>query len=130
MAAADRERYVLWGRPSSLNVQKALVALEACGITDFEFVHGSALLAPGANVYAAVDADVAAVNSDAYKKLNPNPSVPTLELPASAGGAALWESNTIVRYLVSKSSPTDGHPLDTGAARRGEFNRHVLCHER
>ena len=114
---ADGGKYVLWGRPSSLNVQKALVALEACGISDFEFVHASALLAPGSNEYAAVDAGVAAVNTDAYRRLNPNPSVPTLQL-ASAGGGALWESNTIVRYLARKHRPAliGGGSLEAAAA--------------
>ena len=101
----DATGYLLWGRPSSLNVQKVLVALEACGIDAFEFRHASAWLAPGAATYGVVDASLAAVNTDEYRRLNPNPTVPTLRLPAARGGGALWESNVIVRYLARVHAP-------------------------
>ena len=43
------------------------------------------------------------VNSDAYKAMNPNSRVPTID----DDGFILWESNTIVRYLSTKN-PTSG----------------------
>ena len=96
---SDATSYRLWGRPTSVNVQKVLVALEACGIDDFEMVHASAWMAPGRSTYSAVDAEVAAVNTEAYKAMNPTPTVPTLELPG--GGGALWVPFTCREVTVS-----------------------------
>jgi glutathione S-transferase len=50
--------------------------------------------------------------TEAYLKLNPNGKVPTLV----DGDAVVWESNTILRYLCSKSSGgTALHPADPAA---------------
>jgi glutathione S-transferase len=71
----------LWGRLSSVNVQKAVWCLEELGLP-----------------YARVDAGGAfgVVDTPAYRRLNPTGLVPTLE----EDGFVLWESNAIVRYLA------------------------------
>ena len=45
-----------------------------------------------------------------YLRLNPNGTVPTL----IDGEAAIWESNTILRYLANKYSATSLYPQDAG----------------
>lgn len=73
----------LWGRTSSINVQKVVWALEEFGVA-----------------YDRVDAGGAygIVDTPDYRRLNPNGLVPTIE----DDGFVLWESNAIVRYLAAK----------------------------
>jgi glutathione S-transferase len=75
----------LWGRKSSINVQKVLWCLAELGLKegqDFERID--------AGLHFGVN------RSPEFLKLNPNGLVPTLE----DGDLVLWESNTIMRYLV------------------------------
>lgn len=77
----------LWGRKSSINVQKVLWCLAELGLKegkDFERI--DAWLHFGKN------------NTPEFLKTNPNGLVPTLE----DGDMVLWESNTILRYLSSQ----------------------------
>ena len=77
----------LWGRKSSINVQKVLWCLAELGLTegkDFE------------RIDAGMQFGI--VRSPEFLKLNPNGLVPTLE----DGDLVLWESNTIMRYLASR----------------------------
>jgi len=71
----------LWGRATSVNVQKVAWVLAELGLT-----------------YDRVDAGGAfgRLDDPEYVSLNPNRRVPTLE----DGGLVLWESNAICRYLV------------------------------
>jgi glutathione S-transferase len=73
----------LWGRLSSVNVQKAAWALEELGLA-----------------YERIDAGGAFGLNDTpeYRRLNPTGLVPTYE----EDGFVLWESNAIVRYLAAK----------------------------
>ncbi len=73
----------IWGRTNSVNVQKALAALEEAGIA-----------------YERVDAGLAygVVNTPEYRALNPNGLVPTID----DDGFILWESNSIIRYVCAK----------------------------
>lgn len=77
----------LWGRKSSINVQKVLWCLAELGLTerkDFERIDAG--LHFGKN------------HTPEFLKLNPNGLVPTLK----DGEIVLWESNTILRYLSQK----------------------------
>jgi glutathione S-transferase len=70
----------IWGRLSSINVQKVVICANELGIR-----------------YERVDAGgkFGIVGTPEYKRLNPNALVPTIE----DGDFVLWESNAIVRYL-------------------------------
>ena len=72
----------LWGRISSVNVQKVLWTLAELGIDcdreDAGFHYGQ-------------------VDTDAFRALNPNGRIPVWREP----GLTLWESHAIVRHLVS-----------------------------
>ena len=73
----------IWGRMTSINVKKVIWTAQELGL-DFERheaggVHG-------------------VVKTPAYKAINPNSQVPTLE----DGDYVLWESNVITRYLSAK----------------------------
>jgi glutathione S-transferase len=83
----------IWGRTNSLNVQKALLALEEIG-----------------RPYQRIDAGLAfgIVNTPDYRAMNPNGLVPTLD----DDGFVLWESNSIVRYLCAEYAPGVLWPLD------------------
>ncbi len=71
----------LWGRASSVNVQKAIWALEELAVP-YEHIE-----AGGAH---------GIVGEARYRAMNPNGLVPTLE----EDGFVLWESNAILRYLA------------------------------
>lgn len=77
------DQLLIWGRASSSNVQKVLWALAELDIT---FERRDA----GAH-YGVVD-------TDEYRRMNPNGRVPTLV----EGDFILYESNAIVRYLTQQ----------------------------
>jgi glutathione S-transferase len=83
----------LWGRLNSINVQKAVLALEEIGLA-----------------YERTDAGMQfGVNkTPEYLAMNPNGLVPTLV----DDGFVLWESNAIVRYLCAKHSAGKLWPED------------------
>ncbi|MBA8902126.1 glutathione S-transferase [Phyllobacterium sp. P30BS-XVII] len=87
----------IWGRANSTNVKKALWAAEELAI------HYENIPAGGAH---------GIVNDPAYRAINPNSRVPAIE----DDGLALWESNTIVRYLAAKYGKS-GLYLEDPAAR-------------
>jgi glutathione S-transferase len=76
----------LWGRRNSINVQKVLWALDEVG-----------------QPYEHVDAggDAGGLDEPAFRAMNPHGRVPVIR----DGEAAIWESNTIVRYLCSAYAP-------------------------
>lgn len=77
----------LWGRANSVNVQKVIWALAELG-PPYERIE-----AGGAH---------GLVDEGAYRALNPNGLVPTLE----EDGFVLWESNAILRHLArSRGGP-------------------------
>jgi glutathione S-transferase len=91
----------IWGRTNSLNVQKALLALEEAGVA-----------------YERRDAGLSfgVVNTPEYRSMNPNGLVPTIE----DGGFVLWESNSIVRYVCSRYAPGRLWPTDPQARAAAE----------
>lgn len=91
----------IWGRTNSLNVQKALLALEETG-----------------RPYQRIDAGLAfgIVKTPQYRAMNPNGLVPTLD----DDGFILWESNSIVRYLCAAYAPGVLWPLDAKARASAE----------
>lgn len=91
----------VWGHPRSINVQKVLWALDELGL-DYERIDA------GGSFGRVKDAD--------YLSLNPNGLIPTLE----DGGAVLWESNSIVRYLYNKYGTHTALPSDLGVRGRAD----------
>jgi glutathione S-transferase len=87
----------LWGRKSSINVQKVLWCLAELGLKegqDFERID--------AGLHFGVN------QTPEFLKMNPNGLVPTLEV----GDMTLWESNTIMRYLVKEQDKNKRFPID------------------
>lgn len=73
----------LWGRLSSINVQKVLWCLDEIGLAHERREAGGAF---------------GIVDTPDYRRLNPNGLIPVIE----DDGFVLWESNAIVRYLADK----------------------------
>jgi len=86
----------IWGRLSSINVRKVVWAAQETGAA-----------------FTRIDAGAShgIVGTAAYRQLNPNALVPTLE----DGDLVLWESNTIVRYLASQYPAARLLPQGTAA---------------
>ncbi|QWE10507.1 glutathione S-transferase family protein [Polynucleobacter sp. es-EL-1] len=95
----------LWGRKSSINVQKILWCLAELGLVegkDFERIDAG--LHFGQN------------RTPEFLKLNPNGLVPTLE----DGDVVLWESNTILRYLARKYDRSNRFSVDINTQYQSE----------
>lgn len=90
----------LYGRRSSINVQKILWCLNELGRVE-------------GRDYERIDAGLqfGVVNTPEYRRLNPNGLVPTLV----DGDFVLWESNSIVRYLAATDSSHALLPVDAKA---------------
>lgn len=83
----------VWGRNTSVNVQKVMWAVGELGLPHERLDVGGPF---GKN------------NEPAYLAMNPNGLVPTLE----EDGFVLWESNSIVRYLAAKYGAGTLEPAD------------------
>jgi glutathione S-transferase len=85
----------IWGRASSINVQKVLWCCAELGLQ-----------------YDRIDAgnEFGVTKTPEYRALNPNGLVPTIE----DGDFQLWESNVIVRNLAQKSEHSRLYPADIG----------------
>ena len=95
----------LWGRKSSINVQKVLWCLAELGLKegkDFERIDAG--LHFGKN------------RTPEFLALNPNGLVPTLE----DGNLVLWESNTILRYLARQYGQSKCFPTDMASQYQSE----------
>jgi glutathione S-transferase len=84
----------IWGRATSINVQKAMWAIGELGIPHQRIDVGGPF---GKN------------KEPAYLAMNPNGLVPTLE---EDDGFILWESNSVVRYLAAKYGAGTLEPKD------------------
>ena len=89
-----RTPVTIWGRLSSINVRKVVWAAQEAGVA-FERIDAGA-------AFGVVD-------TAAYRQLNPNGLIPTLQ----DGELTLWESNTIVRYLATRHPASGLMPADT-----------------
>ena len=91
----------IWGRTNSVNVKKALWAIEELGLK-----------------YERIDAGMehGVTKTPEYMKMNPNSLVPTIE----DDGFVLWESHTIVRYLAAKHGVGTLWPTDLRARADAE----------
>jgi glutathione S-transferase len=92
----------IWGRISSINVRKVVLAAQLMQIP-FERIDAGAAFG--------------IVKDEPYKRLNPNSLVPMIE----DDGFALWESNVIVRYLCAKHASGTLYP--TGLKARFDAER-------
>ena len=82
----------IWGRFSSVNVRKVLLAAQELGLA-FERIDAGA--------------SFGVVQTPEYLARNPNGLVPVLE----DDQVQLWESNVIVRYLCARHAPDTLYPL-------------------
>jgi glutathione S-transferase len=89
----------IWGRNTSVNVQKVMWAVGELGLAHERMDVGGSF---GKN------------NEAPYLAMNPNGLVPTLE----DDGFVLWESNAIVRYLAAKYGAGTLEPADAHARAR------------
>ena len=96
MADSNQERLTIWGRANSVNVQKVLWCLGELDLA-----------------YERIDAGMAFGKNDEpdYLAMNPNGRVPTLV----DGDFILWESNSVMRYLVLAYG--QGSPIYPQAAK-------------
>ena len=83
----------LWGRLSSINVQKVVWVLDELGVAFQRAEAGGAF---------------GVVDTPEYRALNPNGLVPTIDID----GFVLWESNAIVRHLAATHAAGGLWPAD------------------
>jgi glutathione S-transferase len=93
----------LYGRPNSLNVQKAMWAIGELGLAHQRIDIGRGHREEGDQPW--------------FRALNPNATVPVLV----DGERAVWESNAVVRYLAAQYAPGGLWPKDPGV--RSEADR-------
>jgi glutathione S-transferase len=91
----------IWGNVDSVNVQKVLWCCEELSLP-----------------YECIDArkHFGTLNSPAFKALNPNALMPTIE----DNSFVVWESNTIVRYMCATYAPATLWPADVKARANAE----------
>lgn len=92
----------IWGRLTSINVQKAMFCIEEIGLPHKRIDAG---LAYGLN------------HTPDYLAMNPNGLVPVLR----DGDLILWESNVIVRYLASRHAAGSLWPADAAERARADM---------
>lgn len=95
----------IWGRGSSVNVQKVLWAAEELGLSYDHIVVGGKF---GGN------------DTPEYRAMNPNGLVPVLR---DSDGSLHWESNSILRYLAARYGTEAATLWPADPARRSESDR-------
>lgn len=73
----------IWGRLTSVNVQKVMLAVRELALP---------------HTFIEAGGPFGVVDTPEYAKINPNRTVPAID----DGGFVLWESNAIVRYLAAR----------------------------
>lgn len=91
----------IWGRATSVNVQKVLWCCGELGL-DFERIDAGG--------------QFGVVGTPEYQAMNPNALIPTID----DDGFILWESNAIVRYLARRHGEGTLFPGDLEARFLGE----------
>lgn len=91
----------IWGRASSVNVQKAMWAIGEMGVLHHRIDAGGA--------FGGLDAED-------FIAMNPNRLVPVMD----DGGFILWESNAIIRYLASTYGRGGLYPADRREVARAD----------
>ncbi|MDY0958697.1 glutathione S-transferase family protein [Sphingomonas sp. CFBP8993] len=89
----------IWGRLNSHNVKKVVWLAEEMGLA-----------------YDRRDVGGPFGMDEAYRALNPNALIPTIE----DDGFVLWESNAILRYLAANHGGEDVYPTDPKARASAE----------
>jgi glutathione S-transferase len=92
----------IWGRRNSINVQKVMWAV---GELDLPHEHIDA-----GGPFGGLD-------TDAFGEMNPNRRVPVID----DGGAIIWESHAIVRYLAGKYGAGTLWPNDPGLRAQSDM---------
>lgn len=92
---------ILWGRITSINVQKAVFALGEAGVAFERRDVGGAF---------------GGLQTPEYKAMNPNAMIPVLQ----DGDLAIWESNAIVRYVAARYGEGALWPRDPGARAQAD----------
>ena len=92
----------IWGRTSSINVQKVMWTVAELGLPHERIDVGGSF---------------GGLDGPEYAALNPNRLIPVLQ----DGAIAVWESNAIVRYLAARHGAGGLWPEDPG--RRSEADR-------
>lgn len=92
----------LWGRISSVNVQKVAWTIDELGLACERIEAGGAF---------------GLVATPEYRRMNPNALVPVID----DDGFVLWESNAIVRYLAARHASGTLWPQDL--QRRADIDR-------
>ena len=92
----------IWGRTSSINVQKVMWAVAELGLAHERIDAGGPF---------------GGLDGPDYAAMNPNRLIPVLQ----DGATVVWESNTIVRYLAARYGAGGLWPED--ASRRSEADR-------
>lgn len=91
----------VWGRDTSVNVQKVLWTLAEVG-RPFERIDAG-------GAFGVTD-------TDTFGRLNPNRKIPVID----DNGFILWESGAIVRYLAAKYAPGTLVPADLETRARAD----------
>src|SRR5258708_19589876 len=97
----------IWGRTTSINVQKMLGCCHELSL-DYERVDAGC--------------DFGVTDTPEYMAMNPNRLVPTID----DGDIRLWESNVIVRYLAQNNNHARLCPPNSPP--RSTPGRWLLCH--
>lgn len=92
----------IWGRTSSINVQKVMWAVAELGLPHERIDAGGKF---------------GGLDTDEFGGMNPNRRVPVIR----DGDFVLWESNVVVRYLAAKHGSGSLWPADPAERARSEI---------
>ena len=93
----------IWGRPNSICTQRVLWACAESDI-DWKLELASGTMGPDGHISNGAQ-PFGHVNTQAYRAMNPNGTVPTMD----DRGVILWDSIAIVAYIANKYGATPLH---------------------